>query len=101
MPGWVGKTSSPAGTVETKTRLRRGCNEAGAIFNRPCGTRLQYRQTPAFKRRAILKMSLWDMVFSNGTKTEMRPVRNQINHWHLARGSDIQTVRFLFGRLKI
>jgi hypothetical protein len=28
-------------------------------------------------------------------------VRNQINHWHLARGSDIQTVRFLFRRLKI
>jgi hypothetical protein len=43
----------------------------------------------------------------SGGSARMRPllacllVRNQINHWHLARGSDIQTVRFLFGRLKI
>ncbi len=51
------KTSSPAGTAETKQH-----------FSRPCGTRLQYRQVPAFKRRAIFKMPLQDTRLSDRTK---------------------------------
>ena len=31
-------------------------------INRPCGTRLRRRQTPAFKRRAIFKASLRDAI---------------------------------------
>jgi hypothetical protein len=56
-------------------RVPQGRLKRNAIFSRPCGTRLQYRQTPAFKRRAIFKMSLQDMVFSNCTKTEIRHLR--------------------------
>ncbi len=50
MPGPVGKTPSPAGTAEKKRHFQSSLRGLG----------LQSRQTPAFKRRAIFKMSLWD-----------------------------------------
>ena len=48
------------------------------IFCRLCGTRLQYRQTPAFKRRAIFKISLRNPVFSDCTKTELRLMEQKL-----------------------
>jgi hypothetical protein len=53
MPGQIGKTSSPTGTVEKKR-----------LFQASLRDWLRYRQTPAFKRRAIFKISLRDAAFS-------------------------------------
>jgi|ERR1017187_10299123 hypothetical protein len=56
MPGQVGKTSSPAGTAEKKR-----------LFQASLRDWLRYRQTPAFKRRAIFPAetgSLRDTPFS-------------------------------------
>src|ERR1039458_6989241 len=56
MPGQIGKTSGPTGTVEKKR-----------LFQASLRDWLRYRQTPAFKRRAIFPAeagSLRDAAFS-------------------------------------
>jgi hypothetical protein len=53
MPGQIGKTSGPTGTVEKKR-----------LFQASLRDWLRYRQTPALKRRAIFKMFLRDAAFS-------------------------------------
>src|SRR5271167_4362356 len=64
MPGKVWKNRVPQG------RLRRN-----AVFSRPCGTDGDTSQTPAFKRRAIFRMSLRDTAFSVVQKVSCAPER--------------------------